>query len=89
MKIKLTGEQVMAIRAFLQSQKFTKEQWQESYHSWAKGGNGWNVLQSGGTNIHQALTWYQHIHRPGSKEWRPPVIARALVEAVNKQSEAQ
>jgi len=77
---RLTGNQVRAIRAFLEAQKFTREQWQESYQSWAHGGHGWNILRSGGTTIHQALTWYQHIHKPGSKEWRPSIIVRALLK---------
>lgn len=57
----------------------TRAQWSESYQSWARGGHAWNRLEQGGTGIMAALCWYQHIHRPGSKEWRPAVIIRALV----------
>lgn len=65
---------------FLEAQMkvLTKEQWEESYQSWALGSRGWNEHQLGGTYIQAALTWYQHIYRPGSKEWRPSIIMSAL-----------
>lgn len=59
----------------------TCQQWQESYQSWAHGGHGWNRYGLGGTYINAALAWYQHIHKPGSKEWRPPIIMAAVIEA--------
>lgn len=78
----LTKEQVLTIRAFLAKQQFTREQWLEAYQSWARGGYAWDRLQSGGTDIQRALTWYQFIHKPGSKEWRPAIIIRALLDAI-------
>jgi hypothetical protein len=56
----------------------TREQYQESYQCWWRGGRAWHALQQGGTGQMAALCWYQHIHRPGSREWRPSVIIRAL-----------
>lgn len=73
------------ISAFLARQRklFTQKQWSESYQSWAKGGRAWDrLLGLGGTDTQSALTWYQHIHRPGSKEWRPSIIIRALEQCV-------
>jgi hypothetical protein len=29
-----------------------------------------------------ALMWYQHVHKPGSKEWRPKVIFRAILSEI-------
>jgi hypothetical protein len=49
-----------------------------SYRSWIHGGSGWNKYQLGGTYIVLALAWYQHIHIPGSHEWRPSIIMRAV-----------
>lgn len=79
----LTIEDIVRMRYFLnvRYQKFTRDQKAISYRSWAHGGEGWRILRSGGTNICQALTWYQHEHKPGSKEWRPSVIVRAVYEA--------
>jgi hypothetical protein len=57
----------------------TNEQISESYQSWAKGGSGWNQSQQGGTGIMATLVWYQHVHKPGSREWRPSIILRAAV----------
>jgi hypothetical protein len=62
----------------------TRQQIDDSYQSWARGGRAWDALQSGGTGIIAALVWYQHVHRPGSREWRPSVIIRALVEAAER-----
>jgi hypothetical protein len=66
----------------------TREQIDDSYQSWAKGGRGWDALQEGGTGILAALCWYQHVHRPGSREWRPSVIIRALLAASRPPSGA-
>lgn len=75
--------QTAKIVAFLDAQlpKLTKEQWWQSYQSWARGGNGWNRYSIGGTYINAALAWYQHIHRPGSHEWRPSIIMAAVLDA--------
>jgi hypothetical protein len=60
----------------------TREQYQESYQCWWRGGRAWHALQQGGTGQMAALCWYQHIHRPESREWRPSVIIRALLAHV-------
>jgi hypothetical protein len=67
----------------------TQEQIEASYQSWARGGNGWAVLHEGGTGIMAALVWYQHVHRPGSREWRPSIIIAALVDAAEKWAESR
>lgn len=96
-RVSLSREVVERVRSFLDAhvivapeplnttgvRGLTREQQQESYQSWARGGRAWNALQSGGTTILAALCWYQHIHRPGSKEWRPSVIIRAVVAAAS------
>lgn len=75
--------QTQLVMRFLDSQfpNLTKEQWWQSYQSWARGGNGWNRYSLGGTYINGALAWYQHIYKPGSKEWRPTIIMQAVIRA--------
>lgn len=68
---------------------FTREQYWESYRSWPKGGSGWNKMHQGGTGIMNALMWYQHVHKPGSKEWRPSIIIAAVVEAAEARAHEQ
>ena len=74
---------VTLIRSFLAYQRtqLTRDQWQSAYSSWWRGGYGWNKLRSGGTDIQTCLAWYQSIHKPGSKEWRPSVIIDAVCRA--------
>ncbi|MGI4873193.1 MAG: hypothetical protein ACRYFX_18690 [Janthinobacterium lividum] len=57
----------------------TNDQWHESYCSWSRGGDGWGpaLRWDGGTTIRYCLAWYQFLHRPGSKEWRPSLIVEA------------
>jgi hypothetical protein len=59
----------------------TREQHQQSYQSWARGAHAWMALEQGGTGQLAALAWYQHLHRPGSREWRPAKIIPAFVAA--------
>lgn len=82
----MTQDDVRSIRTFLTAHTagITREQWELSYPSWSHGGSGWNALQSGGTVIMQAIMWYQHIHRPGSHEWRPAVIIAALRSRISQ-----
>lgn len=63
----------------------TREKRSESYQSWARGGRAWNVMGQGGTGQLAALCWYHHIHKPGSREWRPSIIIRALLDVARKQ----
>lgn len=82
--------QLAAVRLFLAQVRLqrliTEEQWWKSYHSWCHGGRAWNKLQSGGSDIETALAWYQHIHKPGSKEWRPSIIIDAVCRAAGLSS---
>lgn len=75
------------IRQFLAEQrtKLNNVQWWESYPSWAHGHNGWKRYDLGGTDIHTALAWYQHIFKPGCKEWRPKIIMAAIRTAAGLQ----
>lgn len=59
----------------------SRDQQSESYQSWARGGRAWRALHQGGTGQLAVVCWYQHIHRPGSHEWRPAKIIPAFVEA--------
>jgi hypothetical protein len=77
--------------AFLDAQMkiLNRDQWQESYQSWARAHVAWNSHHLGGTYTVAALTWYQNIHRPGSKEWRPSIIMRAVELHAGAQPEVQ
>lgn len=80
----LTPEQIEAVRMFLDeaARGLTREQWSQSYQSWGHGGRrAWDMLRSGGTHQHSAVAWYQHTHKPGSKEWRPAIIIDAVCRA--------
>ena len=77
---------VAKISAWLAEQRktMTNEQWQKSYRSWAHGGDAWNQYGIGGTDITTALVWYQHHYKPGSREWRPAIIMRAVTAEATK-----
>jgi drug/metabolite transporter superfamily protein YnfA len=92
----LSPAEIRAVHAFLASmyvegtpethmipgyRGLTREQYWKSYQQWNKGGDAWDRLQAGGTYIIIALMWYHHVHKPGSEEWRPSIIIRALVAA--------
>ena len=62
----------------------TRDQYWQSYPSWIRGGNAWNTIEQGGTGIMAALCWYHHIHKPGSREWRPSIIIRALLQVAQE-----
>lgn len=82
-RYELTKEQRTEINDFLFNlPSFTREQYWESYQNWFRGGRGWFPIQQGGSGQMIALMWYQHRHKPGSKEWRPRIIINALLEAV-------
>lgn len=96
MKLNLTKEDRDAINGFLWGTLIkegpppinasyipgiTREQNSESYQQWARGGRAWRVMGQGGTGQMAALCWYHHIHKPGSREWRPSIIIRALLAA--------
>lgn len=65
--------------------KLTKEQWWKSYQYWARADSAWQrQFGRGGTDIQSALAWYQHIYKPGSKEWRPKIIIKALLDSIEE-----
>jgi hypothetical protein len=66
----------------------SREQHSASYQQWARGGHAWNAMEQGSTGQMAALCWYHHIHKPGSREWRPSVIIRALLAAAAQQARA-
>lgn len=92
----LTGQQVNRVCAFLDEQRIVfqrtwlgeerERRWWDSYHSWRHGGRGWHKMQCGGTQISMAIAWYQHLHRPGSKEWRPSIIIKALLAEATRET---
>ncbi len=51
-----------------------------AYCNIGKGGRGWGCLQQGMTGILRVVVWYQNIHKPNSREWRPSIIIKAVVE---------
>ena len=84
--IELTNQQRAIISAFLsqvrERARIEEDEWWESYQSWAPGARRWRAVYGfGGTDVHTALWWYQYRYKPGSKEWRPLRIIRALVIA--------
>lgn len=79
----ITFEQKVKVRKFLSSFPFTREMYEVSYQSWGNGGHGWTrTLESGGTDTMNVIMWYQHFHKPGSREWRPTVIMNALISTL-------
>lgn len=67
---------------FLDTFNFTKQHYEQGYRYWAKGGRGWDrTFATGGTYTMKALMWYQHIHKPKSKEYRARIIMNALCHA--------
>ena len=75
------------VHAFLKQQRtvLSRTQWKSAHAAWRKGDNGWNTLSSN-TDIQTCIAWYRCIHRPGSREWRPSIIIRAVVAASQKTS---
>ena len=62
----------------------TSEQISRSYQSWAIPRRAWHVAQQGGTGVLAMIVWYQHVHKPGSREWRPAVIIRAALSEAQR-----
>ena len=83
-KIRVTNGDVLLTRDFLRQFDFTLDQKHKSYPKWAKGASGWNPFRQGGTYIMKALCWYHHVHKPGSNEWRPSIIIRAVLREARK-----
>ncbi len=83
-KINITSEDVEKVRDFLRPMEFTKEEYSHSYRYWKYGGSTWNYYRQGGTYIMKTLMWYHHRNKPGSKEWRPTIIIKAILEEIKK-----
>jgi len=79
-ELKLLNDWVLPVMSPKLGKQITREQFNESYQSWNHGGRGWDRYQMGGTGISHCIAWYQHIHKPGSREWRPAMIMRAVLE---------
>jgi len=78
--LKLLDDWVLPVMAPQLGKQITREQFNTSYQSWAHGGRGWDRYQMGGTGVSHCIAWYQHVLRPGSHEWRPAIIMRAVLE---------
>ncbi len=60
----------------------TEEKYWKSYRSWGgRCSRAWYKYQFGGTWTVACIYWYQHIHKPGSSEWRPAIIMGAVLDA--------
>jgi hypothetical protein len=57
----------------------TQNQWSDAYATCFRGGSGWQegLRWDDGTLRRLLIAWYQIIHKPGSKEWRPSIIVEA------------
>ena len=60
------------------------EDWYQPRVSVTKGGKGWRPARQAGGGVLRLLYWYQNIHKPGSKEWRPTIIIRAALAEAEK-----
>jgi hypothetical protein len=89
MKMTLTSEQRIAIDRFLfgevkqwihgQPGPERSRMYEVAYDGWARGGRGYGSLHQGGTGIMYLRQWYMFKYKPGSKEWRPSIIIKAVV----------
>ncbi len=68
------------IFAWLKTRRTTQAQWEHSYPTWGRVGNAWDrSLATGSTYTLRAIVWYQHEHKPGSRESRPSIVLPAIV----------
>lgn len=65
----------------------SQDKYWKSYHSWGNCRYAWYKYQFGGTWTAACIYWYQHIHKPGSSEWRPAVIMDAVLVAAEKRKD--
>ena len=83
----LSSEQLKLIDMwceFRAKRDYTKDQRHFSYKKWHKGGRGWNKVRQGGTGQTLILCWYHHQFKPNSKEWRPSIIIKSLLNELSK-----
>ncbi|GAB4042640.1 hypothetical protein [Spirosoma litoris] len=88
-RLKLTSEQKERIDYFIFNEaptKYDMQQYFDSRQQWPKGSSGWGCLGQGGTGILRLLLWYHHHYKPGSKEWRPSIIIKALLKHLYPQN---
>jgi len=76
------------IAAFLDNLQPTQQQQAYSVgYLWCS--DAWARQGFGQTYALKALCWYHHSHKPGSREWRPAIIVRALeaagIESIERQ----
>lgn len=83
-ELKLLDQWVLPVMAKKLGTQITREQFNISYQSWVHGGRGWDRYQMGGTGVSHCIAWYQYVRKPGSHEWRPAMIMRAVLGAAGK-----
>jgi len=66
------------------AQGVARDKYWKSYHSWGNCRYAWYKYQFGGTWTVACIYWYQHIHKPGSSEWRPAIIMAAVLREAQK-----
>lgn len=84
MMSEFTKDQLVAVKAFLaqvRARADVKPDEQVTASLWARSAGCWGVYDFSEINILTALWWYQYRHKPGSKEWHPSIILRALIQA--------
>lgn len=62
-----------------------EEKWWKSYRQYSRGYRGWWKIHKGSTGCVTALFWYNNIHKPGGKEWRPNIIIKAILKEIRKE----
>jgi hypothetical protein len=82
-RVPRTEGEIQRHMTFLDQFKYSAEMYWASYCDWNRGDNlernYWSTRSGfGGTYTMRAIMWFQHIHRPGSKVYRPSVIMRNL-----------
>jgi len=95
--MELTSEQRIAIDRFLfvdvkqwiegHSAIERRQMYEVSYDGWAKGGRGYGPLHQGGTGVMYLRQWYMHKHKPGSMEWRPSIIIKAVLKHLEQPND--
>jgi len=86
MQTEFTKQQLATVRAYLAQVQiegvWTPDEWVAAMQFWPRADRLWSeVYGLNKVNIWTALWWYQYRNKPGSKEWRPGIIIRALIHA--------
>lgn len=72
----------MTIHAFLCSLRFSRDELRAAHTTWARGRAVWDTLPVNDGLL--AVAWWK-LQKPGSQEWRPSVILRAVNRAIKEQ----